>query len=82
MPSRSRSTHCLISAALFLVLALPAHALAWEPAELDLARRHADQANELLVRSHRFVEGWLAHRDPTSGLIPQNLQSPQWTPEN
>jgi len=68
---------CLLLAA---VLAPPAPAS--ESSDPDLARRHGDQANELFARSHRFVEGWLAHRDPASGLIPQNLRSPQWTPEN
>ncbi len=66
---------------LILGFASPA-AFAWDAADRDLARQHADQAGELLARSHRFVEGWLAHRDPACGLIPQNLQSPVWTPEN
>ncbi|MBM3476228.1 MAG: hypothetical protein FJX75_23395, partial [Armatimonadetes bacterium] len=69
-------------AILALALTLVPSAPAWQPSDFDLARRHADQANELFARSHHFVEGWLTHRDPTSGLIPQNLKSPQWTPEN
>ena len=36
--------------------------------------RLAEQANEALYRSHRFVEGWLKHCDPETGLIPRNLQ--------
>ncbi len=47
-----------------------------------LARRNAEQAADVLERCHRFVEGWLQHRDPETGLIPQNLRSPVWTPEN
>jgi hypothetical protein len=31
------------------------------------------QAQEALIRSRRFVAGWLAHADPKSGLIPRNL---------
>ncbi|MGQ9733278.1 MAG: hypothetical protein ACUVX8_18635 [Candidatus Zipacnadales bacterium] len=53
-----------------------------ELAEVQLAREHGAQASKLLQCCHRFVHGWLAHADPESGLIPQNLQSPQWTPEN
>jgi len=30
-------------------------------------------ANEGFRRCHRFVEGWLKHADPKSGLIPRNL---------
>jgi len=30
-------------------------------------------ANEGYVRCHRFVEGWLKHADPKTGLIPRNL---------
>jgi len=46
------------------------------------ARRNGEQAAEVLERCHRFVEGWLKHRDEKTGLIPQNLKSPVWTPEN
>ena len=37
------------------------------------AAENGKQANEALVRSHRFVEGWLKHADPETGLIPRNL---------
>ena len=30
-------------------------------------------ANEGLIRCRRFVEGWLRHADPRTGLIPRNL---------
>jgi hypothetical protein len=72
----------MATAIALLCLTLAPRASAWESSDFDLARRHADQANELFARSRRFVEGWLAHRDSVSGLIPQNLKSPQWTPEN
>ncbi len=64
-----------------ICLAAP-QALAVEAADIEVARKNGDQAAELFGRCHHFVEGWLAHRDPTSGLIPQNLKSPIWTPEN
>ena len=34
---------------------------------------HGRQANEALRRCHKYVNGWLAHADPQSGLIPKNL---------
>ncbi|MBN2450107.1 MAG: hypothetical protein JXR77_06940 [Lentisphaeria bacterium] len=34
---------------------------------------HARQANEALRRCRRYVDGWLAHADPKTGLIPENL---------
>lgn len=40
--------------------------------------RHAawrgTQANQALRQARRFVEGWLAHADPETGLIPRNLE--------
>jgi len=42
------------------------------------AEKHARQANEALFRSRRFVDGWLAHADPVTGLIPRNLQVDYW----
>jgi hypothetical protein len=38
------------------------------------AERNARQANEALYRSRRFIDGWLAHADPATGLIPRNLR--------
>ena len=40
---------------------------------LRQAERNARQAAEAFYRCRRFVEGWLAHADPKSGLIPRNL---------
>lgn len=37
------------------------------------AERNARQANEAFYRSRRFIDGWLAHADPETGLIPRNL---------
>jgi hypothetical protein len=37
------------------------------------AALHGTQANEQLVRCHRFVHGWLAQADDVTGLIPRNL---------
>jgi hypothetical protein len=42
----------------------------WERAEI-----HGQQANEALRRCRRYVDGWLAHADPKTGLIPRNLHA-------
>lgn len=34
---------------------------------------HAKQAQDAWRRSHRYLNGWLAHRDEATGLIPRNL---------
>jgi hypothetical protein len=34
---------------------------------------HGRQANEALKRCRKYVAGWLAHADPKTGLIPENL---------
>jgi len=53
-------------------------AAAGDPEALRLFRaldQNARLANEALFRCRRFVDGWLAHADPASGLIPRNLTS-------
>jgi len=42
-------------------------------AAFRLAEKNGRLANEMLFRCHKFVEGWLAHADPKTGLIPRNL---------
>jgi len=37
------------------------------------AELHGRQANEAFFRCQRFVDGWLKHADPKTGLIPRNL---------
>ena len=37
------------------------------------AEENARRANEALFRCRRFVDGWLAHADPATGLTPRNL---------
>ncbi len=46
----------------------PAQEAAFADAEL-----HSRQANEAFFRCRRFVDGWLKHADPKTGLIPRNL---------
>lgn len=38
------------------------------------AEKNARLANEAWFRSRRFIDGWLAHADPKTGLIPRNLR--------
>lgn len=40
----------------------------------ERARLNARLANEAFARCRRYVEGWLAHADPQTGLIPRNLR--------
>ncbi|MFP4057857.1 MAG: hypothetical protein ACLF0G_13405 [Candidatus Brocadiia bacterium] len=48
------------------------------------AARNALRANEMFFRCRKFVEGWLAHADPKTGLIPRNLGGGRdvWDPPN
>lgn len=39
------------------------------------AERNGRRANEQFYRCRKFVDGWLAQSDPTTGLIPRNLTS-------
>jgi len=39
------------------------------------AEKNARLASEALFRCRRYVDGWLAHADPATGLIPRNLSS-------
>ncbi|NQT85410.1 hypothetical protein HQ560_01515, partial [bacterium] len=49
-------------------MADPRQEMAFAQAEL-----HGRQANEAFFRCRRFVDGWLKHADPKTGLIPRNL---------
>lgn len=56
----------------------PAARPAADPATEPLfrqAEKNARDAAEALYRSRRFVDGWLAHADPKTGLIPRNLKA-------
>ncbi len=39
-----------------------------------LAEKNGRLAAEAFYRSRRFIDGWLAHADPATGLIPRNLR--------
>lgn len=41
--------------------------------EFETAVANGKLANEGFIRCRRFVEGWLKHADPQTGLIPRNL---------
>jgi len=71
--------------AAFLVLPL---LLAWLPAAepapdlFRVAATNAEQAARALEAADRTQRAWAAHADPRTGLLPQNLRSPLWTPCN
>jgi hypothetical protein len=45
----------------------------------NTAESNGRQAAEAFYRCRRFIDGWLAHADPATGLIPRNLRdSPYW----
>lgn len=49
------------------------------------ARENGELANEGFKRCHRFVEGWLKHADPKTGLIPKGLKEDRrdfWNPQD
>ncbi len=69
----------MLSLTIALSLALHSPDLARLDAE---ARANAAEAHRAFAASHRYLDAWLAARDPETGLIPQNLESPLWTPWN
>ncbi len=55
----------------------PARLSARDPREARLllhAEKNARLANEAFYRCRRYVDGWLAHADRDTGLIPRNLR--------
>lgn len=51
---------------------------------IEKALKNGQQANEGFARSLKFVNGWLQHTDPVSGLIPTNFDKSIdiWEPHN
>jgi hypothetical protein len=47
-------------------------------AQFAKASANAAAAQEALLRSRRLMHAWLTHADPRTGLIPRNLNQPQW----
>jgi len=75
-PADRRRPLSVLTAAVILIAttsqATPASV--WQQTE-----HNAELAHQCLVRCHDYVQGWLAHADPQSGLIPRNLtSSPFW----
>lgn len=56
---------------------LPLQSPACDDPRLEAAFEQAEAngrlMNEMLFRCRKFVDGWLAHADPQTGLIPRNL---------
>lgn len=63
----------VIGAIVLIVGAFGRAAAQMPDADFRQALENGRVANEGYVRCHRFVEGWLRHADPKTGLIPRNL---------
>ncbi|MEX1048023.1 MAG: hypothetical protein WED15_00740 [Akkermansiaceae bacterium] len=69
----------MISAAFVITAALALSAAATaNDARFIQAERNSHLAAEAFSRSRKYVDGWLAHADPQSGLIPRNLKDRYW----
>jgi len=42
------------------------------------AEKNSRLAAEAFFRSRKYIDGWLAHTDPKSGLIPRNMKDLYW----
>ncbi len=60
----------------------PGWRLAAREESFAAAARNADQAAAALRAADRAQRAWAARADATTGLLPQNLTSPLWTPSN
>lgn len=68
-----------MAAWLILAAGIAAGAAPQAPDPFDQALAHGRLAQEGLSRCHRYLQAWLAHAEPTTGLIPRNLtDSPYW----
>lgn len=68
--------------ALLILLTLAAKTEAKPGSPWQAAEKNSQASQECFTRCHRLVEAWLRHQDAETALLPQNLQSPLWTPEN
>jgi hypothetical protein len=77
-----RPKHVGMSIVAVVVTLLGAGPATADPAAFKEAGENGKRANEAFSRCHRFVEGWLKHADPKTGLIPRNLSKDTdiWNP--
>jgi hypothetical protein len=54
------------------------HAVAVKDGPFAEAERNSRLAAEAFFRSRKYIDGWLAHADPKSGLIPRNMKDRYW----
>ncbi len=83
MHDNSRIYHIASCVALCIAMSLQlSGTLRSAPRQDDLAD-DAQLAAEAFNRSRKFLEGWLPHIDPATGLLPQKLgESPVWNTHN
>lgn len=53
-------------------------AAAADDARFLQAEQNSRLAAEAFSRSRKYIDGWLAHADPQSGLIPRNMKDRYW----
>ncbi len=51
-------------------------------AQFRQAEQNSRLAAEAFFRSRIYIDGWLAHADPQSGLIPRNMKDRYWKGRN
>lgn len=73
----SRKNHVATVALIVLssLFTFSSHSSTSSESEFQAAHQNAQLAQEGLQRCLRFVNGWLQHVDPESGLIPRNLEN-------
>lgn len=76
-PSLPRAATCAA-----LVLMLPACSPPHSSLDFSEAEANGKLVQEGYARCLRYVDAWLEHADPATGLIPQNLNSPIWNGHN
>ncbi|MFA6243169.1 MAG: hypothetical protein WC655_19685, partial [Candidatus Hydrogenedentales bacterium] len=60
-----------VTATLIVALGIATAACAQDP--WQQASENGEKARRALIGCWRFVDGWLQHADPETGLIPRNL---------
>jgi len=75
-------TWTTITWTIIIVSSAASSSLAAREEPFAAAARNADQAAAALRAADRAQRAWAAKADARTGLLPQNLTSPLWTPSN
>jgi hypothetical protein len=63
----------LLRSGIILLLIFAAKGMCQSDTDFDTAFQNGIAANEGFRRCHLYLQGWLSHADPVTGLIPRNL---------